>query len=152
LSITSARAAPQFNVEQYHAQQALEDFEERIATCVFEAAQVGLVTTKSVRGAVNLAAKICNGGVHQLLEMAHVPPEAQREIGIKWLYPILKLALASFNQGLTDDWPDEMPARDSEKGVEIFGPPAAPRATDCVPIPGMTPRDTPYCRGKFEQK
>jgi len=106
----AAHATQQFDVEAYHRSLAVQGMEEKVQQCVFETVQTGMVMPRAtIKSAIAFSSSACGFGLRVLFDMAGVPQDKRNEAAQQFVYPIIKLALASLNPALIEGWPEILP-------------------------------------------
>ncbi len=85
--------------------------------CVYDAVRRMTLIFRTITRAVDPARVSCTPEIRLMLQAYNIPEarpytaanEQQKALIEKWMYPAVKRALESFNQGLTDGWPDDLP-------------------------------------------
>jgi hypothetical protein len=106
----TAHATQQMDVQAYHRLQALQGMEQEVMQCVFETVQNGmLIPGATVKSAIHFSSLMCSGALWLFLERAGVPQAQRKEEALKFVFPIIKLALVGLNPALIDGWPETLP-------------------------------------------
>ncbi len=102
--------AADIDVEAFRLRQMAESLDIQGQACVDEAVKDAAVIQHTIAGTASFAKRACIVAIQAMLQAYYIPKGPQWDVlADKWMYPAVKNALASFNQGLTDGWPDDLP-------------------------------------------